>query len=62
MNEARLPVVHSDLELNVLRSVAAHPTRVRDLGDSVFGTDMWNETNAQKEGTIRRDTRFAVKT
>jgi len=58
--EARLPVVHSVSVLAVLQKVADHPRRVGDLGSQVFGTEMWHETNAQKDGTIRRETRFAT--
>ena len=56
-NEARLPLVHSDMELSALKKLAAHPRRLRDIGDSVFGTEMWHETTSQKDGTIRRETR-----
>jgi hypothetical protein len=61
-NVARLPLVHSDQELNVLRKLSAHPRRLRDLGVTVFGSEMWNETGAQKDGTIRRETRVARST
>lgn len=56
---ARLPLVHSAEVLAVLRKLAVHPSRLGDLGlgHEVFGTEMWNETSAQKEGTIRRETR-----
>jgi uncharacterized membrane protein YkvA (DUF1232 family) len=57
-SEARLPIVHSQEVLSVLAKLAQHPRRLRDLGDDVFGTMMWNETLAQKDGTIRRETRF----
>lgn len=55
---ARLPIVHSREVLSVLEKLAKHPRRVGDLGDDVFGTEMWHETNSQKDGTIRRETRF----
>ncbi|MEZ4444946.1 MAG: N-6 DNA methylase [Polyangiaceae bacterium] len=54
---ARLPLVHSREALDVLRKLARHPRRLSDLGEAIFGTEMWHETNAQKDGTIRRDTR-----
>ena len=56
-NEARLPLVHSDLELSVLRKLAVHPRRLRDLGEAVFGSRMWHEHDDQTKGTIRRETR-----
>jgi len=55
---ARLPLVHSAEALEVLRKLAAHPRRLGDLGDAVYGSEMWHETNAQKDGTIRRETRL----
>jgi len=58
-NEARLPLVHSALELSVLRKIAAHPRRLRDLGRGFGGSKMWDETEAQKDGTIRRESRVA---
>jgi hypothetical protein len=57
---ARLPVLHSAETLTVLRKLAQHPHRLAALGDDVFGTEMWHETNAQKDGTIRKETRFAM--
>jgi hypothetical protein len=57
---ARLPIVHSTEVLGVLRKLANHPRRLRDLGEEVYGTEMWNETGAQKDETIRRETRFAT--
>lgn len=55
---ARLPLVHSTEVLTVLRKLSHHPNHLADLGLSVFGTEMWHETNAQKDGTIKRETRF----
>ncbi|MDP2106227.1 MAG: N-6 DNA methylase, partial [Desulfobulbaceae bacterium] len=56
--EARLPVIHSQQVLAVLQKFAAHPRRLSDIGDGYASTEMWHETNAQKEGTIRRETKF----
>lgn len=55
---ARLPLVHSTESLSVLEKLSHHTRRLRDLGDQVSGTVMWDETNAQKDGTTRRETRF----
>ena len=57
---ARLPLVHSSEALRVLRRLAEHPRRLRDLGEDVYGTVMWDETGAQNDGTIRRDTRAST--
>lgn len=61
-DHARLPLVHSAEALEVLRKLAQHPRRLRDLGNDVFGTVMWGETGAQTDGIIRRETRVAQST
>ncbi|RLB65781.1 MAG: hypothetical protein DRH04_10130, partial [Deltaproteobacteria bacterium] len=55
---ARLPVVHSRQIVEVLRKFAAQPQRLGDLRGEYFSTEMWHETNAQNDGTIRRRTCF----
>ena len=59
--QACLPAVHSNQIVEVLRKFASHPDRLGDLGDEFFVTQHWNETIAQKDGTIRRQTRFPEK-
>lgn len=56
--QARLPGVHSKQVMDVLRKFAAQPKRLGDLQGEYLSTEMWHETNAQKAGTIRRETRF----
>jgi hypothetical protein len=56
--QARLPAVHSKQIVDVLRKFAAQPQRLGDLQGEYFSTEMWHETNAQKDGTIRRQTGF----
>jgi hypothetical protein len=60
--EGRMPILHSDQELSVLRKLAEHPRRLRDLSNNTFATMMWNETTAQQDGTIRREIRFPANT
>ena len=56
---ARLPAVHSRQIVEVLRKFATQPKRLNDIRQSIRSVDiMWHETNAQKEGTIRRQTGF----
>ncbi len=55
---ARLPALHAKTLLGVLEKLAAHPRRVGDLGDDFHVTGHWHETMAQRQGTIRRETRF----
>lgn len=57
-HRARLPLVHSDESMRVLRKLAQHPCRLRDLAEDMHATTMWDETYAQRDGTIRRETRF----
>jgi hypothetical protein len=58
-SEARLPSLHSIQLVEVARKFAAYPRRIEDHWNAFFGLDMWwHETNAQKEGFIRRETRF----
>ena len=56
--EARLPALHSQELLAVVRKLAAHPSRLVDLGDAYCAPRHWDETGAQKDGTILRQTRF----
>jgi len=55
---ARMPALHAGELIDVLRKLAAHPRRLGDLKRECFTTEMWHETNAQKEGTIHEKTRF----
>ncbi len=56
--QARLPLVHARQLASILQKLSQAPRRMRDLGDGYKFTRMWNETNAQKDGTIRRWTGF----
>jgi hypothetical protein len=57
--QARLPALHSQQLQSVLEKFAAAPKRLGDLpADEIYTTQHWNETIAQQDGTIRRDTSF----
>jgi hypothetical protein len=56
--QARLPALHSQQLQSVLKKFAATPKRLGDLQGEYIALEMWHETNAQKDGTIRRDTSF----
>lgn len=58
--EARLPSLHARELLDVLRRFAEYPKRLGDLEGEYDSTEMWHETNAVNDGTIRRDTRFSA--
>ena len=57
-SEARLPALHSRELLAVVAKLAAHPRRLADLKGSYCAPRHWDETGAQRNGTIRRETRF----
>jgi len=57
--QARLPALHSQQLQSVLEKFAAAPKRLGDLSvDVIYATQHWNETIAQQDRTIRRDTSF----
>jgi hypothetical protein len=56
--QARLPALHSQQLQSVLEKFAAVPKRLGDLQGEFLSIEMWHETNAQKDRTIRRDTGF----
>lgn len=56
--QARLPAVHSSQLLSVLAKFADQEHSLGDLSDDYYSTVMFDETNAQKDHTIRRETRF----
>lgn len=56
--QARLPAIHSQELISVLEKFAAQPKRLGDLKDEYYSLEMWHETNAQDDGTIKRETQF----
>lgn len=57
--QARLPSVHSRELVSVLVKLAQYPLRLEDIRSEYFPIDvLWDETAAQKDGTIRRETAF----
>lgn len=59
--EARLPALHSRQLLDVLEKFAKHPVKLAAIREQVYATQHWNETNAQNDNTIRRETSFPDK-
>ena len=55
---ARLPALHAQNLIAVLHKFAGHPEHLADLGTDFHVTPHWNETISQRDGTIRRETRF----
>ena len=58
--EARLPSLHVASLLSVLRRIEDHPARLESVADHFEPWNGWHETGAVKDGTIRRETRFAA--
>jgi hypothetical protein len=56
--QARLPAVHSRELVSVLKKFAQVPRRLGNFSADYFTTEMWHETGAQRDGTIRRLTCF----
>ena len=52
---ARLPAIHAGTLSSVLRKLAEYPRRLADLGEDYFSTVMFDETYAQRDGTILRN-------
>ena len=57
--EARLPVIHAKTVVPILEKLANQPRYVSSIGAKAFGTEMWHETNRQKDKTIIRDVHFS---
>ena len=56
--QARLPQLHAKPLLDTLDCFAQQPRYVSMLGSEVSNSVCWDETNAQKDGTICRDVHF----
>ena len=57
-SEARLPALHSQELLAVVRKLASHPHRLADREGMYYTTGHWHETMSQRNETIRRETSF----
>ena len=56
--EARLPALHARRLLSALNKLSNHPQHLADLGSDATASAHWHETMSQRDGTIRRETRF----
>ncbi|AFY71949.1 hypothetical protein Pse7367_3723 (plasmid) [Thalassoporum mexicanum PCC 7367] len=56
--EAQLPALHAQNLVGVIRKFSLQQKQLNNLKDQCLALQMWNETNSQKDGTIRRDTQF----
>lgn len=56
--QARLPVIHAQDYLDVLKCFVAQKRTIGSLGDKVDSSEMWHEANDQKAGIIKRNVHF----
>ena len=56
--QARLPVLHAQALVDVLKQIEKQPNKVKGFDDNIFCTQMWNETQAQNAEIIVRDIHF----
>lgn len=56
--QARLPVLHAEDLVEVLETFSKQEKTLGSLGEGIFTTEMWHETNAQNDGTIERNVHF----
>lgn len=56
--QAKLPVLHSKDLVSVLIRFADQQISLGNIADRICVTQMWDETNAQKNGIIARNVRF----
>ena len=56
--QSKLPVIHAKDLVSVLERFAAQDTTLGDIENRIAVTQMWDETNAQKNGIIARNVHF----
>ena len=56
--QARLPVLHAQTLTDVLACFVSKEKTLGSMGNDVFSSEMWHETNAQNDGTIIRNVHF----
>ena len=57
--QAKLPVLHAKQIVDAMECFLNTPESINDLGQNVITSLMWDETNAQKDGTIVRNVHFS---
>ena len=53
-SQAKLPSIHSMQLLNTLSKFSETENKIKDLDENYFTTTIWQETNSQKDNTIKR--------
>ena len=57
---AKLPAIHAEDLIEVLHKLSKYPFKIKQIQSDYFSTQLWNEVNAQDDGTIERNTKFPV--
>ena len=57
---AQLPSLHDRRMMPLLEKLADHPCTIGSLENSLFSTQLWNETGAQKDGILKLHVHFPV--
>lgn len=57
---ARLMSIYAEDLINILKCFDRQDKKMADLGDDIFVSMLWDETNAQKDGTILRNVHFGM--
>ncbi len=60
--QAKLPAIHCKELVAVLETFSIQEETFASLNESIYSSQMWNETIAQKDGTIRRNIHFPENT
>ena len=55
--KARLPIIHAKQLVGALMRFSDYP-QLSSIYDEIYTTQMWNETNSQKDGTLVRNVHF----
>ena len=55
---AKLPAIHTEELINVLQKLSDYHTKIKSITQEYYSTQLWNEVNAQNDGTIIRNTKF----
>jgi hypothetical protein len=56
--QTRLPMLHARSFVSALEKFATFSDRLGNYSEKYTTVEMWHETNAQRDGTIRRETQF----
>ena len=59
--DSKLPALHCMQFKSIINKVALCDANIGSLGNDVFSTQMWNETNAQRDGIIENSPTFPEK-